>query len=71
MDSARARGVTPGLCGSCLHVQRVTSSRGSKFYLCRRSLTDPHYARYPALPVVRCVGYELATPPPPAAAENS
>jgi len=35
----------------------VTSSRGSRFYLCRLSFTDPRFARYPTLPVLACSGY--------------
>ena len=34
-----------GLCASCVHAQLVTSSRGSTFYLCRLSFTDPRFAR--------------------------
>jgi hypothetical protein len=35
----------------------ITSSRGALFYLCRLSLTDPAFARYPQLPVLACRGY--------------
>jgi hypothetical protein len=71
MPATRARILRAGLCASCVHVQLVTSSRGSEFYLCRRSLTDPeHYPRYPALPVVQCAGYEAATPPSPRPAND-
>jgi len=47
-----------GLCRSCLHVRLVKTGRGSTFYLCRRAETDPRFARYPRLPVVRCPGFE-------------
>ena len=47
-----------GLCVSCVHARRVVSGRGSLFWLCRRSETDPTYPRYPALPVRSCPGYE-------------
>ena len=47
-----------GLCEECLHVQRVTSARGSTFYLCRLSQTDPGFPRYPVLPVLRCAGFQ-------------
>jgi hypothetical protein len=53
-----------GLCASCTHAQVVTSSRGSVFYLCRLSFTDPRFPRYPPLPVVECDGYEHRTPDP-------
>src|SRR5208337_1612051 len=49
-----------GLCASCRHVQTIRSDRGSVFYLCRRSLTDPGYPQYPRLPVLFCRGYEAA-----------
>jgi hypothetical protein len=47
-----------GLCRSCRHVRLVPTSRGSTFYLCRRSENDPRFARYPRLPVVECPGFE-------------
>jgi len=46
-----------GLCTSCVHQQTVTSARGSVFSLCRRSLTDPAFPKYPPLPVLRCAGF--------------
>jgi hypothetical protein len=37
----------------------VQSAKGSEFWLCERSLTDPaHFPKYPALPVRACAGYE-------------
>jgi hypothetical protein len=36
----------------------VTSTRGSTFYLCKLSFVDSRFAKYPALPVLRCSGYE-------------
>jgi len=47
-----------GLCFTCRHAQTIVSSRGSRFYLCERSRTDPGFPRYPALPVVACIGWE-------------
>jgi hypothetical protein len=47
-----------GLCDSCRHQQVVTTGRGSRFSLCRRSKTDPAYPKYPRLPVLRCAGFE-------------
>lgn len=47
-----------GLCAACVHVRLVRSGRGSAFYLCRRSESDPRFARYPRLPVVQCAGFE-------------
>lgn len=48
----------PGLCASCAHRQEVPNTRGSVFWLCRRSRTDPAYPRYPRLPVQECHGYK-------------
>jgi hypothetical protein len=47
-------------------VQAVPSNRGAVFYLCRQSLNDPRFPKYPVLPVLRCVAFE----PPPASEEN-
>ena len=47
-----------GLCASCQHAQVVTSARGSTFLLCRLSFVDARFAKYPALPVRQCSGYE-------------
>lgn len=58
-----------GLCGHCKHARVIKSSKGSEFTLCERSKTDPRYRKYPALPVVQCVGYEaevLVEPAKPA-----
>jgi len=41
-------------------VRRVETARGSVFYLCERAAHDPHFPKYPPLPVVRCSGYERA-----------
>src|SRR3954447_24831547 len=46
-----------GLCASCEFVQRITSDRGSIFYLCQKSFSDPAFVKYPRLPVLRCSGY--------------
>lgn len=48
-----------GLCASCRHARRIESDRGSVFYLCELSASDPRFRKYPALPVIQCSGYEL------------
>ena len=53
----QAHGPAAGLCDRCAHVQRITSDRGSRFYLCRLSFSDPRFARYPRLPVAACQGF--------------
>jgi len=50
--------VDPGLCATCTHARRITSGKGSLFWLCRKSDLDPAFPKYPALPVVACSGYE-------------
>jgi hypothetical protein len=52
-----------GLCSHCRHVQVIDSARGSSFYLCRLSLVNPAFAKYPRLPVLRCAGFEEAPQP--------
>jgi hypothetical protein len=47
-----------GLCATCQHGRTVTSRKGSAFLFCRRSEQDTRYPKYPALPMVRCPGYE-------------
>jgi len=39
-------------------MRTVESARGSTFYFCERSKTDPSFPKYPRLPVLRCSGYE-------------
>jgi hypothetical protein len=34
------------------------NTRGSHFWRCERAETDPHFLRYPRLPVVKCKGHE-------------
>ena len=50
--------IAPGLCAACRHGRPIRSDRGSQFWLCRRSASDPTFARYPALPVLACRGFE-------------
>jgi hypothetical protein len=54
----------PGLCADCVHARRVESRKGSIFWLCRKSETDSRFPRYPALPVLECLGYEKVTSNP-------
>jgi hypothetical protein len=46
-----------GLCTTCLYARKIESDRGSLFYMCELSATDPNFAKYPRLPVLRCSGY--------------
>ncbi|HEV2423448.1 MAG TPA: hypothetical protein VGZ29_01330 [Terriglobia bacterium] len=50
--------IEAGLCAACRHVRLVRSDRGSVFYQCRLSFTDPRFVPYPRLPVLRCAGFE-------------
>jgi len=63
----------PGLCGGCRWARAVVSARGSRFLRCGRADDDPAFARYPALPLRACAGFEaergaIDTPPPSDAA---
>jgi hypothetical protein len=49
-----------GLCRSCRWMRAVTNRRGSTFFRCGRADTDPRFPRYPALPMLKCIGYEQA-----------
>lgn len=49
--------VRVGLCARCRHARRVEAPR-AVYWMCRLSLTDPRYDKYPRLPVVACAGYE-------------
>lgn len=59
-----------GLCESCANVRIVDTRRGSRFFLCQLSETDPRFPKYPRTPVLRCRGYTPAAAPPQAAAEG-
>jgi hypothetical protein len=50
-----------GLCATCTWAKIVENRRGSVFYRCKRADVDPHFVRYPPLPVLRCRGYERRT----------
>jgi len=52
------RRAAAGLCADCVHARRVESVRGSSFILCELSLSDPHFPKYPRLPVLACDGYK-------------
>jgi hypothetical protein len=47
----------PGLCRDCRYSRRIESDRGSIFFRCELSLQDPHFPKYPRLPVLTCSGY--------------
>lgn len=51
-----------GLCDSCIHQKVIRNTRGSSFSMCERSKTDPHYPKYPRVPVLECRGYEKNAP---------
>lgn len=48
-----------GLCAACRHVRVTGNTRGSRFYLCQLSESDPRFAKYPRLPVRVCAGFEV------------
>ena len=50
-----------GLCRTCAHAQRVPTP-GLLYWMCRRSLTEDAYPKYPRLPIRSCAGYEPGDP---------
>jgi len=58
MDDQQNETARAGLCATCRHADVIVSDRGSRFYRCERSRTDPRFRRYPPLPVVACIGYD-------------
>jgi len=54
-----------GLCAECRYVEIVRATR-SIFYMCRLSFTDARFPKYPALPVLQCIGFERRTETPDA-----
>jgi hypothetical protein len=59
MNDSRRAEQDAGLCARCEHAQIVRNTRGSTFYLCRLSATDPRFPKYPRLPVLNCAGFRL------------
>lgn len=53
-----------GLCEHCRYGKIVRTDRGGVFLLCRLHETDPRFAKYPRLPVLRCSGYVKKTADP-------
>ena len=47
-----------GLCPVCANVQVITNARGSVFYLCRLSVADVRFPKYPPQPVISCPGWQ-------------
>jgi len=52
-----------GLCNACRHSGVIRNMKGSVFYLCELSRSNPDFPKYPRLPVVSCNGYAPASTP--------
>lgn len=52
--------VEPGLCGTCRNARIMRSDRGSVFHRCLLAEKDGRFAKYPRLPMLRCVGWQPA-----------
>jgi len=46
------------LCETCRNLREVVTPRESRFLLCRLSITDSTFPKYPRQPVSHCDGYE-------------
>jgi hypothetical protein len=57
-EATKAEKDRVGLCMDCKHMRLIRSDRGSTFFLCGRSTTEPDFPKYPRLPVLSCSGYE-------------
>jgi hypothetical protein len=57
-EAAKVEQERVGLCLNCQYMKKIQSDRGSTFFLCQRSATDPRFPKYPRLPVIQCTGYE-------------
>ena len=49
--------MAPGLVLRLPACAKIRSDRGSTFYRCRLSDSDPRFPKYPRLPVLQCAGY--------------
>jgi hypothetical protein len=48
-----------GLCAACAHAHVIRHPRGGPdYWRCTRADTDPRYAKYPRLPILRCPGFQ-------------
>jgi len=47
-----------GLCLRCAHHRLVGNRHGARFHLCRRSVNDAAFPRYPTTPVRECAGFQ-------------
>jgi propionyl-CoA synthetase len=61
----------PGLCGECRHASVKETRRGTAYLRCTRAAWDPRLAKYPALPVLSCVGFEPVEDEPESAAADA
>jgi hypothetical protein len=48
----------------------LASDRGSRFYRCSLSDTDPRFPRYPRLPVIQCAGFVSGAIPKTSTSED-
>jgi len=54
---SQEQGENAGLCTSCVHARRITSTRDSEFLLCQLGFSDAQFPKYPRLPVLSCAGF--------------
>jgi hypothetical protein len=56
-DTDSQRRARVGLCANCTQARTIRSAKGSEFWLCEQSKTDPRFKKYPPLPVLHCTGF--------------
>ena len=57
-ENRRLSDAETGLCAHCAHAREIQTTGRSAFVRCGRSDADPHFPRYPTLPMHTCTGYE-------------
>ena len=57
-SKTKAKPLRIGLCSDCLYMRQIESARGSIFYQCGRSASNPNFPKYPRVPVIQCPGHE-------------
>ena len=55
-----------GLCAVCAHSRHLEARKGTEYWSCERSRSDPRFVQYPPLPVMRCAGFEESEDEPEA-----
>jgi len=50
--------MTQSLCETCRLMREIVTPKGSRFLLCKLSMSNPAYPKYPGQPTVQCEGHQ-------------